>query len=53
MLINAAGALIAAGEADNLKDGAAMATDSIDGGKARAVLDGLIAITNEPAATDE
>ena len=53
VLINAAGALIAAGEADNLEDGAAMAADSIDGGNARAVLDGLIAITNEPAATDE
>ena len=53
VLMNAAGALIASGEADNLEDGAAMAADSIDGGKARAVLDGLIAITNEPAATDE
>ena len=53
VLMNAAGALIVAGEADNLEDGAAMAADSIDGGKARAVLDGLIAITNESTAADE
>lgn len=48
VLMNAAGALVVAGEADDLEDGAAMAADSIDGGKARAALDGLIAITNEP-----
>ena len=53
VLMNAAGALIVAGEAGNLEDGAAMAADSIDGGKARAVLDGLIAITNESTAADE
>lgn len=53
VLMNAAGALAAAGEADTLEDGAAMAAESIDGGRARAVLDGLIAITNEPAAADE
>lgn len=53
VLMNAAGALIVAGEADTLEDGAAMAADSIDGGKARAVLDGLIAITNESTAADE
>ena len=52
VLMNAAGALAAAGEADTLEDGAGMAAESIDGGKARAVLDGLIAITNEPVATD-
>ena len=52
VLMNAAGALVAAGEADTLEDGAGMAAESIDGGKARAVLDGLIAITNEPVATD-
>lgn len=53
VLLNASAALITSGEVNNLKDGAAMAADSIDNGKARTALDGLIAITNESAATDE
>ncbi len=53
VLLNAAGALIASEKVDNLEDGAILAADSIDSGKARAVLDGLIAITNEPVAADE
>ncbi len=44
---NAAGALIVAGKATDLKDGAAQAAAAIDGGKAKAALDRLIAITNE------
>ncbi len=48
VLFNAAGALIVAGKATDLKDGAAMAAESIDQGKAAAALEKLIAITNEP-----
>ena len=47
VLYNAAGALIVAGKAKDLKDGVAMASAAIDGGKARAALDKMIAITNE------
>ncbi len=50
VVYNAAGALIVAGKAQDLKEGAAMAAEAIDGGKARAVLDKLIAITNEGGA---
>ena len=50
VIYNAAGALIVAGKAQDLKEGAAMAADAIDGGKARAALDKLIAITNEGGA---
>jgi anthranilate phosphoribosyltransferase len=46
VLLNAAGALIVAGRAKDLKAGAAMAAAAIDGGKAKAVLDKLVAITN-------
>ena len=51
-LINAAGALITSGEIDNLKDGVAMAANAIDTGKAREILDKMIAITNETAPAD-
>ena len=47
---DAAGALIVAAKAQDLKEGAAMAAKAIDGGKARAALDKLIAITNEGRA---
>ena len=53
VLLNAAGALITSGEVDNLKDGASMAAEAIDSGNARAVLDRLVSITNEPIAADE
>jgi anthranilate phosphoribosyltransferase len=43
VLLNAAAALIVAGKAETLKDGAAIAAASIDDGKARAALDTLIA----------
>ena len=46
VIYNAAGALIVAGKTDNLKSGAALAAASIDDGKARAVLDNWISITN-------
>jgi len=43
--LNAAAALLVAGKVDTLKDGAAMAAESIDGGAARRVLEGMIRIT--------
>lgn len=45
VLLNAAAALIVAGRAGDLKEGAALAARSIDSGAARAALDALIAIT--------
>ncbi len=45
VLLNAAAALIVAGRAGDLKEGAALAAKSIDSGAARAALDALIAIT--------
>jgi anthranilate phosphoribosyltransferase len=45
VLLNAAAALIIAGRAGDLREGAALAARSIDDGAARAALDGLIAIT--------
>jgi anthranilate phosphoribosyltransferase len=47
VVYNAAGALIVAGKAKNLKEGARLAAGVIDDGKARAVLDKMVAITNE------
>ena len=47
VVFNAAGALIVAGKADDLKAGAEMAAASIDGGKAKAALEKWVAITNE------
>ena len=44
---NAAGALIVAAKAGDLKDGCAQAAAAIDGGKAKETLDKMIAITNE------
>ena len=44
---NAAGALIVAGKAGDLKEGCALAAAAIDGGKAKESLDKMIAITNE------
>ena len=46
VVFNAAASLIVAGKVDNLKQGVAQAQASIDDGKARAALDGLIKITN-------
>ena len=45
--LNAAGALVVAGKADDLKHGAELAQESIDTGAARRVLDGMARITSE------
>ncbi len=47
VIYNAAGALIVAGKAEDLKSGAALAAAAIDDGKAKASLEKMIAITNE------
>ena len=46
VLLNAAAALIIAGRAADLREGAALAADTIDSGKAAEVLDRLVAETN-------
>ena len=50
-ILNTAAALFGGGHADSLKDGAAMAISSIDGGNAKAALDQLITITNTDTNT--
>jgi len=45
-IFNAAAALIVAGKADGLKHGAAIAAEAIDSGRARAVLERLVAVSN-------
>ena len=45
VLANAAGALVAAGRAGTLRDGAALAADAIDSGAARAKLDAFVALS--------
>jgi anthranilate phosphoribosyltransferase len=47
VVLTAAAALVVAGTARDLRDGAALAAASIDQGKARAALAGMVAITNE------
>ncbi|MDA0654246.1 MAG: anthranilate phosphoribosyltransferase [Proteobacteria bacterium] len=49
VLLNAAGALVVAGKAENLRRGAERAAESIDSGKAGAALARMVAITNEKA----
>ena len=51
VLMNAAGALIVAGRAADMKSGVAMAAEIIDGGKAKAKLEALVAITNRSLPT--
>lgn len=51
VLLNAAAALIVAGKAADLKAGAALAADAIDGGGAAKVLERLIALSNGRAAS--
>ena len=46
VLLNAAGALIVADKAGDLKSGVALAAEAVDGGRGRAVLEQLIEITN-------
>jgi len=47
VLVNAGGALVVAGKADDLADGIRLAAESVDTGKAAQVLDQVIAISNE------
>jgi len=49
VLYNAAAALLIASKAKDLKEGVALAGQSIDQGRATAALDRLVAITNAPA----
>ena len=48
-VLNAAAALVVAGLAPGLPEGAAMATDALDTGKALAVLEGLVRVSCEEA----
>jgi len=50
VLLNAAAALVVAGKAADLKGGVAAAAAAIDTGRARAVLDSMVAITNREVA---
>ncbi len=47
VLLNAAAGLVAAGVADDLSEGLAAATSSVDDGRAAGVLDGLVAVSTE------
>ena len=49
-ILNAAAALIVAGKAKDLKEGAALAAKSIDSGEAEGRLDRLIAVSNAAEA---
>jgi anthranilate phosphoribosyltransferase len=49
-IFNAAAALIVAGRAKDLKEGAALAARSVDSGEAEGSLDRLIAVSNAPAS---
>ncbi len=46
VLLNAGAALVVAGKATDLREGAALAARSIDQGKAKAALDNMVAVTN-------
>ncbi|MGH6960570.1 MAG: anthranilate phosphoribosyltransferase, partial [Dongiaceae bacterium] len=50
VLYNSAAALLVAGKAMNLKAGVGLAAQAIDGGKGRATLQRLVAISNAKAA---
>lgn len=47
VLLNSAAALVVAGRADDLRQGAELAAGAIDSGRAKQVLDRLVAMTNE------
>ena len=51
VVMNAAAALIVAGRAGTLTEGAAMAAESIDSGRARRTLDALTSLSRDSAAT--
>ncbi len=48
VLLSAAAVLVVAGRAGDLREGAAVAAQAIDSGRAREVLERLVRITNEP-----
>jgi anthranilate phosphoribosyltransferase len=48
VLLNSAAALLVAGKVTGLRDGAALAAAALDAGRARRVLERVVAITNEP-----
>ena len=52
VVYTAAAALIVADKASDLKEGAAIAADAIDSGKAQKALDMMVSITNEGNATE-
>ena len=45
-ILNAAGALVVAGKAASLKDGAALAASAIDAGKVKSLLETVVAVSN-------
>jgi anthranilate phosphoribosyltransferase len=47
VLLNAAAALLVAGKAKTLREGVALAAESIDSGKARGVLEGLVKLSRD------
>ena len=47
VLLNAAAALLVAGKAKSLREGVALAAESIDSGKAKAVLDALVNLSHD------
>ena len=47
VLFNAAAALLVAGKAKTLREGVALAAQSIDSGKARAVLEALVKLSHD------
>jgi anthranilate phosphoribosyltransferase len=52
VVYGSAAALVVAGKAGDLREGAILAAESIDSGRARGVLEQLVAITNQPAPSD-
>ena len=53
VILNTAGALIAAGKAESLAEGAALAAAAIDDGKAKVALEKMVAITNSAPPGEE
>jgi anthranilate phosphoribosyltransferase len=53
VLLNSAAALVVAGHAPNLYEGAELAARAIDSGAARRVLDNLVARTSAPTPVPE
>jgi anthranilate phosphoribosyltransferase len=51
VIYTAAAALIVADKASDLKEGAAIAADAIDSGKAQKALESMVSVTNEGNTT--